>query len=48
LYFVQRRLERLGVVERGAFAAVRFKKLEEQMFGLPFWKARMRRRPIGY
>jgi hypothetical protein len=47
--FVQGRLERLGVVERGAFAAVRFKKLEEQMFGVPGWKARiMRRRSMGY
>jgi Zn-dependent peptidase ImmA (M78 family) len=47
--FVQKRLERLGVVERGAFAAVRFKKLEEQMYGVPGWKARMmRRRSMGY
>jgi Zn-dependent peptidase ImmA (M78 family) len=47
--FVQKRLERLGVVERGAFAAVRFKKLEEQMFGMPGWKTRMmRRKSMGY
>lgn len=47
--FVQKRLERLGVVERGAFVSVRFKKLEEQMFGVPGWKARMmRRRAMGY
>jgi Zn-dependent peptidase ImmA (M78 family) len=45
--FVQKRLERLGVVERGAFGAVRFKKLEEQMFGVPFWRSRARRRPMG-
>ena len=44
---VQKRLERLGVVERGAFGAVRFKKLEEQMFGVPFWRSRARRRPMG-
>lgn len=30
---VQQRVERIGVVERCAFAAVRFKELEEQMFG---------------
>ena len=31
------------------FAAVRFKKLEEQMFGVPGWKARMmRRKSMGY
>jgi len=46
--FVQTRLERLGVVERGAFGTVRFKKLEEQMLGVPFWKARTRRRTFGY
>src|SRR6267154_3402560 len=42
--FVQKRLERLGVVERGAFGTVRFKKLEEEMLGVPFWKTRARRR----
>jgi hypothetical protein len=45
--FVQKRLERLGVVDRGAFGAVRFKKLEEQMFGVPFWRSKARRRPMG-
>lgn len=33
--FLTKRLERLGVVAPGAFAKVRFKKLEEELFGLP-------------
>ncbi|MEY9123306.1 ImmA/IrrE family metallo-endopeptidase [Bradyrhizobium yuanmingense] len=45
--FVRKRLERLGLVTRGAFVTVQFKKLEEQMFGVPYWKARMRRRAVG-
>lgn len=45
--FVRKRLERLALVNRGAFATVQFKKLEEQMFGVPYWKARMRRRAAG-
>lgn len=45
--FVRKRLERLGLITRGSFATVQFKKLEEQMFGVPGWKSRMRRRAVG-
>ena len=41
--FVRKRLERLGHIERGVFAAVRWKKLEEEIFGVPYWKERARR-----
>jgi Zn-dependent peptidase ImmA (M78 family) len=41
--FVRKRLERLGFIERGEFATVRFKKLEEEIFGVPYWKERARR-----
>jgi Zn-dependent peptidase ImmA (M78 family) len=45
--FIRKRLERLGLIVRGEFDHVKFQKLEEQMFGLPFWKARARRRAIA-
>lgn len=36
--FLVKRLERLGYVARGTFEGVKFVKLEEQMFGVPFYK----------
>lgn len=45
--FIRKRLERLGLVTRGEFASVQFKKLEEEMFGVPYWKARARRKATG-
>jgi Zn-dependent peptidase ImmA (M78 family) len=45
--FIRKRLERLGLLTRGEFASVQFKKLEEEMFGVPYWKARARRRIAG-
>jgi Zn-dependent peptidase ImmA (M78 family) len=45
--FIRKRLERLGLIPRGEFAAVRFKKLEEEILGVPYWKARVRRRATG-
>lgn len=45
--FIRKRLERLGRLTRGEFATVQFKKLEEEMFGVPYWKARARRRSAG-
>jgi Zn-dependent peptidase ImmA (M78 family) len=42
--FVRKRLERLGIIVRGEYDPVKFQKLEEKMFGLPFWKAQVRRR----
>jgi Zn-dependent peptidase ImmA (M78 family) len=45
--FIRKRLERLGFIERGEHATVHFKKLEEKMFGMPFWRARARQeRPV--
>jgi Zn-dependent peptidase ImmA (M78 family) len=45
--FIRKRLERLGLITRGEFASVQFKKLEEELFGVPYWKARARRRVAG-
>jgi len=41
--FLCKRLERLGHIERGAFGGVQFRKLEEHMFGVPFYRRRDRR-----
>ena len=41
--FLCKRLERLGLILPGAFAAVRFRKLEESIFGIPFYRRRARR-----
>ena len=38
--YLAKRLEHLGLVSRGAFKSVQFKKLEEQMFGVPFYRRR--------
>ncbi|PYX52757.1 MAG: hypothetical protein DMG76_28325 [Acidobacteria bacterium] len=45
--FIRKRLKRLGLIVRGEYDHLRFQKLEEQMFGLPFWKTRTRRRATG-
>jgi Zn-dependent peptidase ImmA (M78 family) len=45
--FVRKRLERLGLITRGEFATVKFKKLEDDMFGVPYWKTRARRKAAG-
>ncbi len=42
--FLTKRLERLGFTEPGAFIGVQFKKLEEKIFGVPFYKQLRRRR----
>ena len=36
--FLQKRLERLGYAQPGAFNGVQFKKLEESIYGLPIYK----------
>lgn len=36
--FICKRLERLGHIASGQFDNVQFKKLEEQMFGVPFYR----------
>ena len=41
--FLCKRLERLGLVARGQFDGVQFQKLEEKLFGLPYYKLRSRR-----
>ncbi len=41
--FLCKRLERLGLVAPGQFDRVRFKKLEDELFGVPFYRQRARR-----
>lgn len=41
--FLTKRLERLGLARAGAFAGVQFRKLEESIYGQPFYR-RLRRR----
>jgi len=36
--FLQKRLERLGFIEPGAYRQVQFKKLEEALYGAPIYK----------
>lgn len=43
--YICKRLEWMNLIERGEFDGIQFQKLEEQMFGVPFWKARRGRRP---
>jgi len=38
--FLCKRLERIGFIARGQFDGVRFRKLEEQIFGVPFYRRR--------
>lgn len=42
--FICKRLERLNLIVRGQFDSIQFLKLEERMFGTPFWKGRRGRR----
>jgi Zn-dependent peptidase ImmA (M78 family) len=43
--FLCKRLEWLGHIERGTFNGVQFRKLEESIFGVPFYRRRSRRNP---
>ena len=46
--FVRKRLERLGLIPWDQYATVQFRKLEESLYGVPYWKARVaRRRAVG-
>jgi Zn-dependent peptidase ImmA (M78 family) len=38
--FLCKRLERLGLIVRGQFDRVQFQKLEDRMFGVPFYRRR--------
>lgn len=38
--FICKRLERLGLIASGQFNGFQFQKLEEQMFGVPFYRRR--------
>jgi Zn-dependent peptidase ImmA (M78 family) len=40
--YLCKRLERLGVIARRQFEGVQFQKLEERMFGIPFYRRRLR------
>lgn len=41
--FLVKRLEWFRLVERGAFKGIKFKKLEESIFGVPYYKKRYRK-----
>jgi hypothetical protein len=36
--FLRKRLERIGRIRRNEHARVQFRKLEEQLYGVPFYK----------
>ena len=36
--FIRKRLERLGIIARGQFDGIQFQKLEEQIYGVPFYR----------
>ncbi len=38
--FLRKRLERLELIDRGQFNSVQFRKLEEQIYGVPFYRHR--------
>jgi len=38
--FLVKRLEWFNIIKRGAFAGIKFKKLEESMYGIPFYRLR--------
>lgn len=41
--FLCKRLERLGLIPVGHFSGVQFQKLEDQLFGIPFYRRHRRR-----
>jgi Zn-dependent peptidase ImmA (M78 family) len=36
--FIRKRMERLNLIPRGAFSEVKFQNLEEQLYGVPFYR----------
>jgi Zn-dependent peptidase ImmA (M78 family) len=42
--FIRKGLERKGLVQPNQFSAVKFQKLEEEMFGVPFYKQQFKNR----
>lgn len=38
--FIRKRLERLGLIEPGQFDSVQFQKLEDSIYGVPFYRRR--------
>ena len=44
--FICKRLERMGIIDADEFAKVQFQKLEEKIYGVPFYKRRKRRRTL--
>jgi Zn-dependent peptidase ImmA (M78 family) len=42
--FICKRLERMGLIGAGQFDKVQFQKLEEEIYGVPFYKRRMSRK----
>lgn len=41
--FIRKRLERLGIIAKGEFARVQFQRLQDRLYGVPFYKRRSRR-----
>lgn len=44
--FICKRLERLELIEVGQFDNIQFQKLEEKIYGVPFYKRRQRRKAV--
>jgi Zn-dependent peptidase ImmA (M78 family) len=42
--YICKRLERLGIITPGKFDAVRFQKLEDALYGVPYYRRQLRRR----
>lgn len=44
-HFIRKRLERLGIITLGQFDGVQFQKLEDQIYGVPFYRQRRQSLP---
>jgi len=45
--FICKRLERLGLIRRGQFDSIQFRKLEDRLYGIPFYRHRRPRIGAG-
>jgi len=45
--FIRKRLERLGVIDKGQFARIQFRNLQDQVLGKPFYRRNARRLRIA-
>jgi Zn-dependent peptidase ImmA (M78 family) len=46
--FLTKRLERLGVTSSGQFKGVKFKNLEDQLYGIPYYKQRYKKAAVSF